>query len=102
MTTRLFRSGTLHAPHLSPALVVRDPIHLALLGEAQLEQSIDPLVDLLIGGQIIAISPFEPIRVVEDALTTVRVETLDGTGRGGWVPSGWLRLDSAPARRGVA
>jgi hypothetical protein len=101
MSIRLQQRFTLQSPNFSEAPLVADLAHLGLVAEAQLEEGLDRLVELLISGEIVTVGPSEPVRVVDDALTDVRVELLDGSGRSGWAPKAWLHADLA-AGRGAA
>jgi hypothetical protein len=83
---------TIQSPHFSQAPIATDIDHLDEVAAAHASDEIERLIDLIITREIIPLSPFDHVEVLDHALTTVRVRVLDGDERGrqGWVPAAWL------------
>ena len=90
---------TIHAPHFSQAPLSSTLERLDELAAAHGAESLERLVDLIVAGEIVPISPIARVVVIDDALTAVRVETIQaGRPQRGWVPIGWLH-EVEPAAR---
>ncbi len=82
---------TIQAPHFSQAPLASTLERLDELAAAHGADNLERLVDLIVAGEIVPISPIERVVVIDDALTAVRVETIQaGRPQRGWVPSAWL------------
>jgi hypothetical protein len=59
--------------------------------------SVSDLLDLVVGGEVLPLSPDTDLVVEEDFATLVRVRVLSGESRGisGWLPSGLLQRAKA-------
>ena len=92
MTTQSQPVFTVRSPHFSQAPLAPGLDGLDQVSEAHRSEDFDQLVDLIISGGLVPISPLDHVVVIEDALTAVRVRIVDGgeRGRQGWVPSAWL------------
>jgi hypothetical protein len=87
----------LHAPLFTVAPLPRSLMSLDRIAEAHGVNQLESLVDLLIADEVIAVPPGDRVTVLEDGLTSVLVEVIDGQhqGRQGWVPTTWLQPTSA-------
>ena len=83
---------TIHSPHFSQAPLSLTLDHLDRVAEAHRSDEFEQLVDLIITRDVVPVSPFDQVEVVNDALTAVQVRIIDGSERGrqGWIPTPWL------------
>jgi hypothetical protein len=83
---------TVQAQHFSQAPLAAELDQLDEIGAALSAERFDRFVDLIIDHQVVPLSPLDQVVVIDDALTVVRVEVVDGGSRGfqGWVPATWL------------
>ncbi len=83
---------TIQSPHFSQAPIAADIDHLDEIAAAHASDEFERLIDLIITREIVPLSPFDHVEVIDHALTAVQVRVVDGTERGrqGWIPAAWL------------
>ncbi len=84
---------TVQAPFFSQAPLAIQLHGLADIGTIHAANHLDLLVDLIVAGQIVPLSPHDHVVVIDDAATALQIEVVTGTAHGaqGWVPVSWLR-----------
>jgi hypothetical protein len=98
MSTPSQPTFTVRSPHFSQAPLAPGLDGLDQVSAAHRSEDFDQLVDLIVSGGLVPISPLDHVVVIEDALTAVHVRIVDGgeRGREGWVPSAWLHASDNP------
>ncbi len=88
-TTQVY---TIQSPHFSQAPIATDLDHLDEVAAAHASDEFERLIDLILTREIVPVSPFDRVEVIDHALTAVHVRVIDGAERGrqGWIPSAWL------------
>jgi hypothetical protein len=94
-TTSPTRVCTVQSAHFSQAPLAAHLSDLDEIAAAHASDEFERLIDRIITRDIIPLSPFDQVEVIDHALTTVLVRVLDGAERGrqGWIPSSWLHGD---------
>jgi hypothetical protein len=84
---------TVQTPFFSQAPLAVQLHNLAEIGTIHAAKQVDQLVDLIIAGQIVPLSPLDHVVVIDDAATALQIEVVTGDAHGvqGWVPRSWLR-----------
>lgn len=88
---------TIQAPHFSQAPLSRTLDHLDHIASAHARDTFEELVDAIIAREVVPLSPFDHVEIVDHALTAVQVRVIAGEEQGhvGWVPSAWLHAVAA-------
>jgi hypothetical protein len=83
---------TVQTPFFAQAPLARQLHGLAEIGLIHAARHLDLLVDLIIAGQIVPLSPLDQVVVIDDAATALQIEVVTGEAHGvqGWVPKPWL------------